>query len=432
MDAPLSQYLRSERGAIAYQAFGEGTRSLVWTGPPIMSIATRWDRPANIRLWEFMSSLGRVTLFDYRGFGLSEHVDLERVADLDELLFDLTAIVRDVAGPPVVLIGTGASAPAAIAFTAENADAVEKLVLLNPANRWDPGVAAPDIESIVVSARERWGTGEVLSRTQAHEDPDLRLAALTEQMSATPEVAAAYVRAMRTRDVSHLLGQIAVPTLAVHTGDVVHVTPAMVEQVASAIPRAAYISRPSSLFNWGEWDSDLKRFITGDPTATLGRRELAAILFTDVVGSTVHAAQIGDAKWREQLALLDAFVAAEAGTHQGRLVKQTGDGHLIEFGRPADALSCAERLVSAGPDVGIRLRVGLHFGEVERRPGGDIGGIAVHLAARIASEAAGSEVLVSRTVAEVTAGDGRRYEGRGFPQLKGVPGEWQVFRLVTM
>lgn len=242
MDAPLSQYLRTDRGAIAYQTFGEGTRSLVWTGPPIMSIATRWDRPANIRLWEFMSSLGRVTLFDYRGFGLSEHVDLHRVADLDELLFDLTAVVRDVARPPVVLIGTGASAPVAIAFTAENADAVEQLILLNPANQWDPGVTAPDIDAMVARTRQRWGTGEGLNRTQAHEEPDLRLAALTEQMSATPEVAAAYVRAIRTRDVSHLLGQIGVPTLAVHTGDVVHITPAMVERLPPP-----YLAPPISL-----------------------------------------------------------------------------------------------------------------------------------------------------------------------------------------
>jgi len=203
----------------------------------------------------------------------------------------------------------------------------------------------------------------------------------------------------------------------------------MSETVAAVIPGATFAVRQSTLFNWGEWDADLKRFITGDDTATVGQRELAAILFTDLVASTAHAAQVGDALWREKLALLDAFVVAETETHRGRVVKQTGDGHLVEFPRPADAVACAERLVSAMPNVGVRLRVGLHFGEVERRPSGDIGGIAVHLAARIAAHADAGEVLVSRTITELTIGDGRTYEDRGTPGLKGVPGSWQLFRL---
>ena len=183
------------------------------------------------------------------------------------------------------------------------------------------------------------------------------------------------------------------------------------------------------MFNWGEWDSDVKRFITGADDDAGGQRDLAAVVFTDVVGSTEHAARVGDAAWRETLAVLDAFVEREVERQQGRVIKQTGDGHLLEFGRPGDALTCANRLVEGAPGVGVALRMGVHYGEVERRPAGDIGGIAVHLAARIAAEAGPSEILVSRTVAELTAGDGRTYGDRGTAVLKGIPGEWQLLAL---
>ena len=427
VETPAVRYLRTERGAIAHQAFGDGDRTITFTGPPLISIETRWDAPTNVRLWEFLASLGRVVLFDYRGFGVSDPVPLERVGDLDELCFDLAAVCGSAASPPIVVVATGGASIPAIRFASTRPEALERMVLLN-ATATDPLQGAS--EDVVADARERWGSGEVLASGAALPLDDLRRrnAARNERISASPAVAEAYFRALARHDVRPLLPAVAVPTLVVHTGDSLRITPDMSEEVAAGIPDAAYLVRPSALFNWGEWDTDIKHFITGTNDDSGGQRDLAAVVFTDVVASTEHVARVGDAAWRETLAVLDTFVEREVGTHAGRVIKQTGDGHLIEFPRPGDALDCARRLVDGAPGIGVELRVGVHYGEIERRPTGDIGGIAVHLAARIAAEAGAGEIVVSRTVSELTAG-GRGYSDRGTAILKGIPGEWQLFTL---
>ena len=426
----MVRYLRTDRGSIAYHEFGGGDGTVVFTGPPMVSIETRWDVAANVRLWEFLASLGRVVLFDYRGFGLSDPVPLERVGDLDELRFDLVSVVRELASGSTAVIATGLATMHAVSVAATQPGAIDRLVLLNAVASGPPDSY---VERVIADVRERWGSGEVLAKGLAvpTADPRLRHGARTERIGASPAVAEAYLRAQPRQDVRSLLAAVDVPTLVVHTGDSALITPAHTEEVAAGIPGAVFLIRPSATFNYGEWDSDIKRFLVGGPDEAIGQRDLAAVVFTDVVGSTEHAARVGDAAWRDTLALLDAFVERESAACHGRVVKQTGDGHLIEFSRPGDALSCARHLVEEVPGTGVALRVGVHYGEVERRPSGDIGGIAVHLAARIAALAAGGEILVSRTVAELTAGDGRIYCDRGTPALKGIPGEWHILALDT-
>ena len=428
VEMPEVRYLRTARGSIAYQGFGQGDRTIVFTGPPLISIETRWEAPTNVRLWELLASLGRVVLFDYRGFGVSEQLSVDRVGDLDELCFDLAAVASDVASSPTVVVATGGASIPAIWLAASRQVPLERMVLLN-ATATDPLEGAT--EEVISDVRERWGTGDVITKGAALPLDDLRRrnAARNERISASPAVAEAYFRALAHHDVRPLLPAVGVPTLVVHTGDTLRITPGMSEEVARGIPDAVYLVRPSSLFNWGEWDTDIKHFITGVHDDARGQRDLAAVVFTDVVASTEHAARVGDAAWRETIALLDSFVEREVAMQQGRVIKQTGDGHLVEFARPGDALACARRLVDGAPGVGVALRVGVHYGEVERRPSGDIGGIAVHLAARIAATAGSSEILVSRTVAELTAGDGRTYCDRGTAVLKGIPGEWQLLAL---
>lgn len=428
MEVPEVRYLRTDRGSIAYQSFGQGDRTIVFTGPPVISIETRWDAPSNVRLWQFLASLGRVVLFDYRGFGVSDQVPLDHVGRLDELCFDLAAVADSVASQPTVLMATGAASAPAIRIAASRPAGLERMILLN-ATATDPLRGAPD--EVVAHIRERWGSGEVILKGAGLPLDDLRRrsAARDERISASPAVADAFFRAAAQHDVRSLLPDVAVPTLVLHTGDSAHITPQMSEAVASGIPGSTYVVRPSSLFNWGQWDVEVKRFITGVDDDAGGLRDLAAVVFTDVVASTQHAARVGDAAWRETLDVLDAFVEAEAEGQHGRVIKQTGDGHLLEFARPRDALACARRLVDGAPGVGVTLRVGVHYGEVERRPMGDIGGIAVHLAARIAAKAGPGEILVSRTVSDLTTGDGRIYTDRGTAVLKGLPGEWQLLAL---
>lgn len=429
MDVPDVRYLRTERGAIAHQHFGEGDRTIIWSGPPIVSIETRWSRATNIRLWEFLASLGQVVMFDYRGFGVSEHVPLDRVGELDELRFDLAAVVSAFATGPVTVIATGTASPVAISLAANQPTALERLILLNATAR--PVFDETTAGDAVAEIRGLWGTGELLTRgpTVSSDAEARRAAARTERLSATPAVAEQFTRAQLLHDVRPLLPAVTIPTLIIHTGDAARITPGMTQEVAAGIPGAIYVVRPSALFNWGEWDLDIKRFITGCNEEAAGWRDLAAIMFSDIVGSTDRAARMGDTQWRETLALFDLLVEAEVTAAQGRVVKQTGDGHLMEFARPSDALRCARRLIGRCPEVGLEVRIGLHFGEIERRPGGDIGGIAVHLASRIASEAHADEVLVSRTVAELTIGDGRTYTSHGHKPLKGIPGQWEILSL---
>lgn len=252
---------------------------------------------------------------------------------------------------------------------------------------------------------------------------------VTSEWAGTPDVIAAFTRASLRQDVTPLLERITLPTLVIYTGDLATVTPQHTKAVASGIPEATFLLRPSSSFNWGEWDSDIHEFITGARPPTGATRDLAAIVFTDIVDSSRAAAQRGDAMWRDVLGRLDEFVGRVVSEGRGRVVKQTGDGHLVEFARPGDALAVACRLVDDVRFLGVDLRVGIHFGEVEHRPEGDVGGLAVHLAARIAAEATAHEILVSRTVADLTIGDGRTYISRGEHSLKGIPGEWQILSL---
>lgn len=422
MDIPEVRYLETERGLIAHQRFGEGDRTIVWSSPPTISIESRWFRPGDLQLWESLASLGTVVIFDYRGFGSSQRLPIDRVGQLDELCFDLRSVIDQLCSGPPTLIATTFSTLPAVAYAGEHSDTLTGMVLLNPAMRGRSD--APDV-------RDVWGTGELRARGAGIEPQPSQRWELgqSERIVGTPDVIAALQAAFSRHDVGTLLPRVSLPTLVIHTGDIPVITPEDSEAVASAIPGATYLIRPSAFFNWGDWDSDIHEFIAGKRRPTGPARDLAAVMFTDVVDSTRTASQRGDAMWRETLEHLDDLVKVAVDGGRGRVVKQTGDGHLIEFARPGDALATAGRLVDEVGRLAVDLRVGVHFGEIERRPDGDIGGIAVHLAARIANEAGAGEILVSRTVAELTIGDGRTYTSRGAPQLKGIPGEWEILAL---
>lgn len=426
VDIPDVRYLRTERGTIAYQCFGGGDCTIVWTAPPHISIESRWSRPGDLARWEALASVATVVIFDYRGLGSSERLPIDRVGLAEELCFDLGAVVNSVATTPTVLVATGWATRIAVPYVVDNPGAVERLVLLN-AVAHNPMRDIATIEEIL----DRWGTGEILGRGANIELPPSQRwqAGHNERIVGTPQVAAALMRESIDMDVTPLLGEVALPTLVIHTGDVATVSPADSEAVASRIPGATFLLRPSSFFNWGDWGSDIHEFITGSRPASATTRDLAAVMFTDIVGSTTTASDRGDALWRDTLAILDQMVARVAGQHRGRVVKQTGDGHLLEFARPGDAIAAASRLTDEVRLLGVELRTGIHFGEVERRDDGDLGGIAVHLAARIARAADVREIFVSRTVSEVTLGDGRSYTSRGTASLKGIPGEWELLSL---
>ena len=413
---------------IAYQRFGSGDRTIVWSSPPLVSIETRWLRPGAARLWEFLSTIGTVVIFDFRGIGSSERLPRDRVGCLEEMCFDLGAVVTGFAGSTNALVGTGTATMAVVTYAVDHPETLDHLVLLN-ATADHP--RRKEADAAVREIAEHWGTGEALARAAKIEleASERWESGRGERSVATPDIAAAWTRRLLEQDVSGSLAGVRIPTLVIHTGDLAYITPEMSERVATAIPEASYLARPSSFFNWGEWGRDIQEFLTGSSEALGGHRDLTTVVFSDVVDSTAMAASTGDDAWRETLGQLDGVVDRAVTSCGGRVIKQTGDGHLMEFSRPGQALKAASRLVDDVRHIGVDIRVGIHFGEVERRPDGDIGGIAVHLAARIAANAQAGEVCVSRTVAELTAGDGRTFVDRGTPELKGIPGEWPLLAL---
>jgi class 3 adenylate cyclase len=255
-----------------------------------------------------------------------------------------------------------------------------------------------------------------------------------ERRTASPATAAAYARAMATSDIRELLPRVAVPTLVYYSGDLVHLPVEHSRYLAEHIPGAILVENPGrSFYDTSETErlNAWAEFIVGGPAALSLENKLLTLLFTDVVGSTKQAAQVGDARWVRIVGDLDAYVTQRVEFHGGRVVKQTGDGHLVAFDLPRNALRAACEIALGVHVLGVEMRCGLHTGEVELSPDGDLGGIAVHAAARVCDAAGPRQVLVSRTVADLAVGSDFRFEDRGSRELKGVPGAWTLYEVVT-
>jgi class 3 adenylate cyclase len=232
-------------------------------------------------------------------------------------------------------------------------------------------------------------------------------------------------------DVRHVLPVISAPTLVLHRADDHTVPIGLGRYIAEQIPGARFVEVPGAdhlLFTEGgdEVVGEIEEFITGTRQSRPPERVLATVLFTDIVDSTAHAARLGDQRWRQLLDRHDSFVRGEVERRQGQLVKTTGDGVLATFDGPARAIECGVEIVQGVQPLGISVRAGLHTGEYEQR-NGDVGGMAVHIGARVAAQADGGEVLVSRTVKDLVVGSGIAFDDRGSATLKGVPGQWEIY-----
>lgn len=228
-------------------------------------------------------------------------------------------------------------------------------------------------------------------------------------------------------DVRAVLPKITTPTLVVYTGDMQHVSLELSRYVADHIPGAQFLEVPSQSFYWGEFGvTPYAEFLAGAVTEHR-ERAIHSVLFTDVVDSTRAAAEVGDARWEERLTHLDDFVAIEVARFGGRLIKHTGDGHLVTFSSPGAAIQASLSILRGAPTLHIQVRAGIHTGEIEERSDGDIGGMTVHVAARVASLAPPQRLLVSRTVADLVSGGDFHLAEHGVYELKGVPGTWALY-----
>ena len=439
MDIGEVRYATSTGGIdIAWQEFGPpDAPKLVWVSGFISHLDFNWDFPPTGDALRALGSACRVIAFDKRGTGLSDR-NLG-FGSLAERADDIRAVMDAAGWERASLLGISEGGPMSILFAATSPDRVETLSLYGTGARFLAGPDYPigfagDTERFFAQLEASWGTGTVLADPifVHSEDAPPGVAARFERNACTPKVVVEIMRRNLAIDVRELLPSITVPTLVVHATEDPFVRVELGRYLAEHIEGARLVEVPKRMH--GSWHADdmeavvspILEFVTGSPARRTSERVLATVLFTDIVGSTERAAALGDRKWRALLDLHDRESARLVARFGGAIVKQTGDGMLSTFDGPARAVQCAQTLDATLRDAGLPIRAGIHTGEIERR-NGDVGGIAVHIAARVASLADADEVLVSRTVRDLVVGSELRFEERGTYELKGVPDTWQIY-----
>jgi class 3 adenylate cyclase len=437
---PETRYARSGDLHIAYQVVGDGPMDLIYVPTWISQVEHYWDDPGIARYFTRLASFSRLIMFDRRGTGLSDPV--MGTPTLEEQMDDVVAVLDAVGSEKAVLIGGGDAAMMTTLFAATHPERTSGLVLSDARVRVTQTEDFPwafseeQWSSIRDLVEDQWGQGVsqvVAAPSTFGDEAARRWWARLERQSLGPGDVTAMFDLLVNTDVRAVLPTIQVPTLVMHrTGDQF----ASIEQgryFAEHIPGAKFVELPGEDHAGWEGDADagtdeIEEFITGHRPVHEPDRVLATVLFTDIVGSTEKARELGDRKWRDLLDRHDELARAQLDRHQGRLVKTTGDGLLATFDGPARAIRCASTLQTVLP---VPIRAGLHTGEVELR-GNDVGGIAVHIGARVAAVAGEGEVLVSRTVKDLVAGSGIAFTDRGTHTLKGVPDEWQLYSVSSL
>ncbi len=435
---PQTQYTRSGDVYIAYQLMGEGPINIVVYTGYMTHLEMNGEWPDSARFAERLASFAKVVLFDRRGTGLSDRVTRLTV---DDVMDDIRAVMDAVGWQRAALVAGAEGGAPCLLFAATFPDRTTALVLdASYARRmWAPdypwGITQERHERILASFDSRWGREPMGIESMAASlasDPRFReyyLRAM--RYGGTPGAARAWYQMTTEIDVRHILPAVRVPTLILHrTGD--RAVPVEASRfLAAHIPEARYVELPGDDHWWwsGDYEAiieEIQEFLTGDRPVPEQDRVLATVLFTDIVASTERAAELGDRRWKTLLASHNDLVRRHLQRFRGQEIDTAGDGFLATFDGPARAIRSAQAISRDVRPLGIEVRAGLHTGEIERL-GADIGGIAVHLAARVMSLAGPSEVLVSSTVKDLVVGSGIDFEDRGHHPLKGVPGDWHLF-----
>jgi class 3 adenylate cyclase/pimeloyl-ACP methyl ester carboxylesterase len=434
MKPPEVRYARSGELSIAYQVWGEGAVNLVVGGPLVTHIEIFWEHPLLVDWYEQLGRFARCVMLDRRGSGASDPV--EGPPSLEQQMDDLLAVLDAAGVKRAALLGTGDVARMMALFAATYPDRVAALVLNGPAAAGSDGLA-PDVgEQMLDILENSWGTGasvRLFAPTLADDEAWIRWSARAERMSASPLMVRKMFRMALDSDVRAVLPNVRVPTLVLHRRGDRLVPIARGREVAELIPNARFVEL-EGVDPWpfvGDlqpWMDEVEEFLTGMRHARDPERVLSTVLFTDIVESTAHAARVGDSRWKVMLREHHAIVERELNRHRGRRVKTIGDGALITFDGPTRAVRAAGAMVREQTDLKLPIRAGLHTGEIELFDD-DIGGLAVHIGARVGALAKPGEVLVSSTVRDLVVGSGLEFEDRGEHTLKGVPGKWRLFAL---
>src|SRR3954469_5212784 len=442
MEEGRVQWAQSRGANVAFRVLGAGPVDLMFLGGITSHIEVLLEEPGLHRWWERLGSIARVILMDRRGLGLSDRAEApialaDEVADIDAVL--------DAAGcERVVIQAYAAGGPLAIEYAARRPERTLALVLYASIIATEPGAEVTwadtpqERQERIARILTSWGSGANIENMAPSVAQDARMRAWMgklERQSVTPRGFMRVAANLQGVDVRPLLPTLRVPTLILHrTGDRL-IDIGHSRLAAAGIPGARLVELPGvdSLPMIGDTEAllgEIEEFLTGSRTATSGlQRRLLTILFTDIVDATGHAARMGDARWRDLLAAHDSAIRREVERYGGREVKTVGDGYIAAFeGPPSDALRCARTVVAAVRALGIQLRAGLHTGECELI-GGDVGGMAVHIAARVCDMAGPEEILMSGTTYGTVVGSELEFETRGAQELRGVPGPWPIFAL---
>jgi class 3 adenylate cyclase len=432
---PTTHYANSEGVHVAYQEFGAGPVNLVFVPGFVSHIDNYWTHPDFARWLDRLGSFARVVMFDKRGTGLSD-----RVGDLpamDERMDDVRAVMDAVGMERTAVFGISEGGSLATLFAAHHPDRCDALIVYGGFAQFTSWIPTDEaLEQFYEYIDTAWGTGQSLPLFAPSFEGDAALQhwwAKFERLGADPGAAMDLMRMNSQIDISDVLSSIHVPTLIIHRVDDTTIAFAGGVRLADGIPNARLVELVGKDHLVFVGDSsfqivdEIEQFLTGTRTEPLADRVLATILFTDIADSTSLASTMGDERWRTLMHAHDTLVSEQLDRYRGNVIKSTGDGVLATFDAPARAIRCALSIADGVRSLGLEIRAGLHTGEVHL-VNGDIQGISVHIASRVADIAQAHEVLVSRTVKDLTAGSGITLEPYGTHSLKGVPDEWQLFK----
>jgi class 3 adenylate cyclase len=436
-EKPRTQYARNGDVHLAFQVVGDGALDLLLIDTWVHHVEAVWDFPDFARFLRRLSSFGRLIHFDRRGTGLSDPVPLAQLPDLQTQVGDAVAVLKAAGSDGAAVIGLNDGTIVAVLLAEAHPELCRSLALftLTSAHTLAAGMPMESIDEVVQLIEANAVTDDsglkLLAPSRVGDERFDRQLARLQRFSVRPGAFGHYYRQTMEADVAGVLPLIRTPTLVLNrTGN--RIVP--VEQsrlAAAAIQGARFVELPGTdhlAFSEGI-DSlldEVEEFLTGARTGADPDRMLTTLLFTDIVNSTTLAAQLGDRRWRDVLDQHHELGRGELARFGGKEVATTGDGFFAAFDRPIAAVRCALAMVEAMPSLRLQIRAGVHTGEVEVR-GADLGGLAVHIAARVAALAGGGEVLVSSTVKDLLAGSGVGFDDRSEHELKGVPGTWRLF-----
>ena len=434
MEIPQTHYARSGDLLIGFQVFGSGPHDVLLNGGPASNVETVWNLPEAVRLFERLARFARVILFDRRDTGVSDPVGDDLT--LEAHVADAIAVMDAAGVERPVLVGSTEGARSLAALAAMHPERAAGLIALAPSVRggaWESTEAEERFVHDITSGS--WPDRIVdFYAPEWSEDPVRRdRVARYIRTITTPRQARRLLTLSLTSDISEVLPLVQARTLVVWPRDSKVLPEASVREFARLVPGAGYREVPgAAAFTYAlriDVIADLvEEFVTGAAPEPATSRVLASVLFTDLVGSTERAAELGDAAWSKLLERHHAQARQAVDSHDGRTVKTLGDGVLATFSGPAQSVRCAQQIIAAGRADGLEVRSGVHAGEVELGSD-DISGLAVHLAARILDLAQAGEVLVSRTVRDLVVGSELRFADRGEHELKGIEERWRVYAL---